>query len=378
MAATRPPPKRPLPMNKKRMGPATEATAEVFRARVRGALLGLAVGEALGVTNKSKNLAHEPFPRLNDAPVSELRGGGRLNLLPGQVSCSTQLATVLANTLCAERHFSQERVGRAYARWLPDAPEVGATTKLALDQIAEGRLPEYAGRAVWLENAQRPKENEALPRCIPLAVFLPKQREQRLKAVLEEAAITHFAPVCRLANATLSSYLALALTSPKEVLDRKEAPKVISVELAAASSALGQLEPDWARHVQDGVDWLTHDLEAATRDDPQLYGPDLHLFQHATWARVSFRLVMWELFHAPTFQAAVLDVVNRGGDTDINGAITGALFGALYGEAAIPQEWRETVLEARSSAKGPRRDEYLPALLLNLVGVEPGGPPTED
>src|SRR6185312_17217461 len=105
---------------------------------------------------------------------------------------------------------------------------------------------------------------------------------------------------------------------------------------------------------------LAADLAAARRDDPDLYG-DLHLHGSAGFVRVAFRLAYWELWHAPSFEGALVDVVNRGGDADTNAAITGALLGACYGEGAIPSEWTKAVLEF------PGRDGLHPRTLLGLV-----------
>ena len=117
---------------------------------------------------------------------------------------------------------------------------------------------------------------------------------------------------------------------------------------------------------------------AAQRDDPELYGPEVHLFHHASSVRVAFRLSLWELFHAPDYATAVIDVINRGGDTSTNAAVTGALFGARFGESSIPQEWREVVLEALQYSGGPLWNVYHPRYLLNLVGVTPGAAPEEE
>jgi ADP-ribosylglycohydrolase len=96
-------------------------------------------------------------------------------------------------------------------------------------------------------------------------------------------------------------------------------------------------------------DEISSDLMAATAKDPGLYAPKLHLHRHQGFVRVAFRLAFWELFHAPTFEAALIDVVNRGGDADTNGAITGALLGSFYGESAIPSRWAGPMLRAHTS-----------------------------
>lgn len=42
-----------------------------------------------------------------------------------------------------------------------------------------------------------------------------------------------------------------------------------------------------------------------------------------------------------TFEDAIINPVNHGGDADTIAAITGSLAGALYGYDAIPQKWIE-------------------------------------
>ena len=48
--------------------------------RVIGSLLGLAVGDAVGTTV-------EFLPPGSFDPVTDMKGGGKLDLLPGQVAC---------------------------------------------------------------------------------------------------------------------------------------------------------------------------------------------------------------------------------------------------------------------------------------------------
>jgi ADP-ribosylglycohydrolase len=63
---------------------------------------------------------------------------------------------------------------------------------------------------------------------------------------------------------------------------------------------------------------------------------------------------------APSYEAALVDVVNRGGDADTNGAIAGALMGAFHGDAAIPGRWRTAVLSALDGGASALATEYHP------------------
>jgi ADP-ribosylglycohydrolase len=134
------------------------------------------------------------------------------------------------------------------------------------------------------------------------------------------------------------------------------------LEVASRRQADAELQSLFAEGVRD----IAADLELATSDDPQLDGAAeghaLDILMQAGFVRVAFRLAFWQLLHAPSFESALIDVVNRGGDADTNGAITGALLGAYYGEHKIPTEWRDAVLCARGL--GP---QYHPNVLLNML-----------
>jgi ADP-ribosyl-[dinitrogen reductase] hydrolase len=53
----------------------------------------------------------------------------------------------------------------------------------------------------------------------------------------------------------------------------------------------------------------------------------------------TLRTVFQSLFATDSFETALVDCVNRGGDADTTGAITGMIAGALYGPWGIPPRW---------------------------------------
>ncbi|MEW5741385.1 MAG: ADP-ribosylglycohydrolase family protein [Myxococcota bacterium] len=366
---------------KKKTGPATVSEA-VYTSRSRGALLGLAVGEALAIPMEGKNVPSNQFPELNDGPVVDMRGGGRFELKAGQVGWCSELAHCVAEVLRTHRRYDVFEVAKAYARYEPDARELPEPLKAALEQVRESRSPENTGRRVWIEGHQRVRDNGCLGRSVPVGVFFAKRQDLRIVASLEDACISHFDPLCQLAAATLNGVIAAAITTPKERLEKPDVLKVAEAELSLAASTLGKRESDWVSIVKDAADWLREDIRFAQDDDPMLYGPELHLFFPVpTLVRATFRLAFWELFHAPHFEAGVIDVVNRGGDADTNAAVTGALLGAVYGEEAIPHRWTEVVMESPGMyVGGPHWNVYHPRFLVTLAGLEPDppAPPPEE
>jgi ADP-ribosyl-[dinitrogen reductase] hydrolase len=344
----------------------SDATVNSRRDRARGALLGLAVGDALGTTLEFKELQAPPFPRLAAGPHREVIGGGPFHVAAGQVTDDTQMATCLATSLRECRGFDAVDVTRRYLAWRPHAFDIGTLTSQSLRQARETAVPMDAGKSVWLASGRRTAGNGSLMRTAPIGVALSDDEAARRRASLDDSAITHFDPRCQLACAALNTAIAYCVRSSKQ-LAASDVVVAAAEEIRLAAAELYRQHHEYQEDIEAARRALADDLAHAQKDDPLLYGPDLHLFTAQGFVRVAFRLAFWELLHAPTFEDALVDVVNRGGDTDTNGAIAGALLGAFHGESAIPHRWRRTTLDALSGEPGPFRDTYHPNQLLALL-----------
>ncbi len=80
-----------------------------LRDRYRGALLGLAVGDALGTTLEFR-------PPGSFAPLADMVGGGPFGLAPGQWTDDTSMALCLAESLIECGGFDPEDQMRRYLR----------------------------------------------------------------------------------------------------------------------------------------------------------------------------------------------------------------------------------------------------------------------
>jgi ADP-ribosylglycohydrolase len=338
--------------------------AQVDRERGRGALLGLACGDALGTTLEFSSPAVPEFPKLATGPHREVVGCGPFQLRAGQVTDDTQMATALATSLMKCGMFEMADVANRYVSWESVAFDVGAQTRNALLRVGKGSGPEQAGYDVWVESGCRAAGNGSLMRTLPIGLFFAGQRGDLLDAALGESSITHADPRCQLACAAYDAAIAVGareLAGPREMA---------SEAVAALEDAAQRLASRMKRHagrVRGAHADLADDLRAAMTDDPQLTSDRLHIHRHAGFVRVAFRLAFWHLLHTPSFEDALVDVVNRGGDADTNGAIAGGLLGAAHGESAIPVQWRERVLAALDDEEGPLATTYNPRTLLRLV-----------
>jgi len=334
--------------------------------RARGALIGLAVGDALGTTLEFTKPEPKRFPGRLDGPHREIRGGGPFSVAPGQVTDDTQMAVCLATSLLACDGYDPGDAASRYVEWSRVAFDAGQQTREALDAIAAGTPPLDAGRAIWRAAPERPPAgNGSLMRTAPIGVRYALDPRARMAASLRDSAITHFDPRCQLACVALNAAIAAALTQrPPEPLALFE--QAIA-ELIRASPLLARTRAVTAPERRAASEAILEDLNLALEPDPRLYGGPVDLLETQGFVRVALRLAFWELYQAQSFEEALVDVVNRGGDADTNAAVTGALLGAFWGERSIPRRWRDAVLGALDGQPGPFADTYHPRRLLPLA-----------
>jgi ADP-ribosyl-[dinitrogen reductase] hydrolase len=365
--------------------------------RGRGALLGLAVGDALGAPLRGRNLIAPLFPQLTNGPRRNPTGGiikprlplkedqplqdefpeeglpedaplepPTLELRRGQVTDETQLACCLALSLREVKSYNAADAARRYRAWKAHSFDMSEAMREVLDEMDSGLPVLGAGRRVWLRSYRRTCNNGSLTRTAPIGVFFAKDDAARMQASFDDSALTHYDPRCQLACVAFNAALAKAITGGDKLV-AKDLITAAQTGLAVGAPMLGRQAADHIESITLAKSQLMADLEAAQQPNPELYGPELHLHRQYGHVRTAFRIAFWELLHAPTLEEGLVDVVNRGGDADAHGAITGALLGAFHGEEAIPAEWKRPVLEALSAQRGPLWNLYHPRQLLTLV-----------
>ena len=68
-----------------------------------------------------------------------------------------------------------------------------------------------------------------------------------------------------------------------------------------------------------------------------------HLSNPSGFIVHTLQVVFQSLFDTESFDDCLIDVVNRGGDSDTTGAIAGMIAGAVYGPKAIPRKWTKAL-----------------------------------
>ena len=282
-----------------------------LRDRYAGTLLGLACGDALGgpVEFLKRDVIAARFP----AGVNEFIGGGWLDLYPGEVTDDTQQALILAESLTAGG-LDLDRFAAGLIAWFRSSPkDIGNTTRIALEALAEGTAPLDAGAAALAARGeQSAAANGAVMRCAPVALRFRQEPDRLVRASLDSARVTHAEARASWGTVALNQAIVHLLNGG-----------AIADAPAAAVAGIADNE------VREAV------LEAAARrrDDVRAGGFVLETIG------ASF----WSLLTAGSAREAIEMAVSLGDDADSTGAVTGALAGSAYGASALPQNWVETV-----------------------------------
>ena len=286
-----------------------------FLSRARGALVGLAVGDALGTTNEFKVAG-------TFTPSTGMVGGGAFQLKPGQWTDDTSMALCLADSLLAMGRYDSFDVMERYQRWFEEGYrsstgrcfDIGGQVRAALFAFErEQRIPRTAERTTSAGNG-------AIMRLAPIVIAGFEHREIREIVVTAglSARETHYSVEAEAGTEVFAALLVGALLgwAPEHIINvgwastgpafDEMAARVISTDPAERAA--------WEK---DTSGYIVHGL----------------------------RLAVHGLLDFGSFEEAALALANMGGDADTNTAIYGQLGGAYFGVEAIPASWRSTLYQ---------------------------------
>src|SRR6267143_4974861 len=164
---------------------ALDALDPQLLTRARGAVLGLVVGNQLGV----------PTERLGTAKaIREAFPQGVRDLAPppkgSPFDDDAALALLLAESLAERGDFDAADVAERWVKWMKrDGRGIGLTTQRALRFVERGMEPFEAGRAA--HDAGTAASNGSVMRCIPVALRYHDNVDKLVRVSAQQAAITH-------------------------------------------------------------------------------------------------------------------------------------------------------------------------------------------
>ncbi len=298
--------------------------------RVRGILMGLAIGDSLGNTTESMNPAdrRRVHGEIRDYLPNRHRGGQPVGL----PTDDTQLAAWLLESLLEQRGLEVADVAKRFATRRIFG--MGATVR--------GFLRDYhSGKDLWA-CGQQSAGNGALMRVAAVSVFhLPRSPAAVLDDALLSSALTHNDPTsnasCVAFSAMLCELVHMAAPPPSDWWITR------FVALARPIEGGVRLESRVPGCTFSGS--LCEFLETVVL--PALRGEVPLPEALDSWYSGAFLLetvpaVLYILArHAEDPETALVRAVNETRDNDTVAAIVGAAVGALHGEQALPTRWRQ-------------------------------------
>ena len=290
-----------------------------IRDRALGALLGLAVGDAVGTTL-------EFSPRDTKPPLEDMVGGGPFGLPAGGWTDDTSMALALADSLATCGTLDCRDLMDRFVRWWQEGEyshtgacfDIGGTIHAALKRYRETGDPMAGSTDPWSAG------NGSLMRLAPVALRFWDDRGQLTWAASEQSRTTHGAEEAVDACRAFAELLADAIAGLPR--DRVLEPRKFEGAEAIAEIMGGGWRGKERQEIRSSG-YVVHTLEAA----------------------------IWSVDRTSCFRDAVLLAANLGEDADTVAAVAGQLAGALYGLCGIPAAWRERVLWAdRILAEGRR------------------------
>lgn len=275
--------------------------------RVRGALLGLAIGDALGMPIEGLSHTHVRtyYKGIKGFRDDEKRG----ELEAGQWTADTQSALALATALVAH----PDDLGRAQVVWRRERA-------VELRRVAERPYATSAAAAasvplgVWWR-ARGASTEEALAWTRGLLMDVDSRPEALAASYAQADAVR------RALDADPET-----LDGPGFVRQTAEAARVAESEMGVTGAVSARLDG-----LADHLDEFPLDLQ----DRCGGTGP-------AADEAFPFAVAMGA--RGPSLaEASLLAAINVGGDANTVGSLVGSLLGAMNGAGAFPAEWREGV-----------------------------------
>ena len=277
--------------------------------RYRGALLGLAVGDALGV-------AVEFMPPGTFEPVSEMRGGGYHGLMPGEWTDDTSMALCLAESLIECRGFDAVDQLQRYVRWwrrghlssIGRCFDIGGTTRAALEEFESSGEPSAP-------TAPDTAGNGSIMRLAPIPMFYALNMDDAIEFAGLSSMTTHGAEeavsACR--------YMAAVIVRALHGMDKEEVlapPQSLNLADEMKRVAFGSFRISNPPEIR-GSGYVVKSLEAA----------------------------LWAFHHTDNYADGAVMAVNLGEDADTTGAVYGQIAGPFYGANHIPARWTDVLVQ---------------------------------
>ncbi|MDO6564641.1 ADP-ribosylglycohydrolase family protein [Amphritea sp. 1_MG-2023] len=280
--------------------------------KLRGMLVGLAIGDALGAPV-------EFMPRGTFPPVAGYRAGGPHNLEAGYWTDDTSMALCSgASLIQCNAHDPNDQMQR-YQRWYRHGYMSSTGRCFDIGNQTRRAIQRFEREGIDLNRAIHPDDidsagNGALMRLAPVAIKYHADVDKAIDAAADNAALTHSDPRCIDANKAFTFLLIRALNSTDKA------------QLLATEALSAYFSETLNTEVNSVIQGSYRQLS-----EPQV--------ESTGYVVTSLEAALWAFYNASSFEEGAKLAVNLGDDADTIGAIYGQIAGAFWGYSAMPKAW---------------------------------------
>ncbi len=286
--------------------------------KIKGALFGLAVGDALGVPVEFKSRKE-----LLLTPVKDMQAYGTWQQPAGTWSDDSSLAFCLADSLVAG--YDLNDIAGKFIKWRNEGYwgahhrvfDIGNGTNAAITRLIKGTPPILAGGFDEGDNG-----NGSLMRILPLLFYIKDLPiTERFEKIKQVSSITH-AHFRSVLACFIYMEFALLLLNGNSLIEAYTIMKTTVTDFVTKEQ-YNILEVNKFNRI------LEDDIHQQPMDKIYANGYVLHTLEAAIWC----------LLNTETYASAVLKAVNLGEDTDTTACVTGGLAGIYYGYNGLLKDW---------------------------------------
>lgn len=292
--------------------------SQELRNRCIGAVMGFAVGDALGMP--AEFLSREQIRRYYGKPIStflKAHSGHASDFLPeGAYTDNTQTMLATAECLIEFGRMDPARQADALLSWYRNTipHRTPATANLRACKHLENGRP-------WNKSGVFSSGCTAAMRMPPIGILLSNHPDELTRAALDDCTITHNEPRARAASVAVACLVARLLQS-----NERSWPADQVLETA---DRIAHLDENFAAVLR----WTTQITHLPPEEALFEIGTSSDAIEAVPAAVYCF------LKHPRNYSSAVLPAVNGGDAADSIGALAGCFVGALAGIQAINREW---------------------------------------
>ena len=297
-----------------------------LEAKLKSAILGLAVGDAIGVPYE-----FIPRNRMKLNPAIDMIGYGTYNKEAGTWSDDTSLTLCLLDSLHS-KNIDYNKIMDNFVSWYDNGLytsdgntfDVGITTSEAINNYKNGNNPLLSGLTDEDSNG-----NGSLMRILPIAFYIKKYFDSKLfenneviNIIYNVSSLTHGHKRSLIACVI---YTAIALN----IINGMDIENSIDKALKDSHSYYKN---------EKEINYYNRIFESNFKNT------DEEKIESGGYVVHTLEASIWVLLNTSNYKEAVLKAVNLGKDTDTTAAVVGGIAGLHYGIDYIPNKWLNTLI----------------------------------